>query len=202
MLPTVQTKSEVRGPENPWIESRKAGFLEQSMVRMCEEWCLREEKWKIILISSVEANLKFPQIPTCLTVRWVTTGFSILLSGWFMSPYEGYSISNHITSDLELGCFRLISAKHPLARGLCAQSSLSAGSLCYCAWAPHALGWQVLTQAEKIKLKTFKKYIWSLVVQQDGSYDKGAYRASEMYWVLWGEELEDYKVSKFPSTAF
>lgn len=124
MLPTVQTKSEVRGPENPWIESRKAGFLEQSMVRMCEEWCLREEKWKIILISSVEANLKFPQIPTCLTVRWVTTGFSILLSGWFMSPYEGYSISNHITSDLELGCFRLISAKHPLARGLCAQSRL------------------------------------------------------------------------------
>lgn len=124
MLPTVQTKSEVRGPENPWIESRKAGFLEQSMVRMCEEWCLREEKWKIILISSVEANLKFPQIPTCLTVRWVTTGFSILLSGWFMSPYEGYSISNHITSDLELGCFCLISAKHPLARGLCAQSRL------------------------------------------------------------------------------
>lgn len=42
-----------------------------------------------------------------------------------MLPYEGYSISNHITSDLELRCFRLISAKHPLARGLCAQSRLS-----------------------------------------------------------------------------
>ena len=76
----------------------------QSMVKMCEEWCLREEKWKIILISSIEANLKFPQIPTCLMVRWVTTGFSIF-SGWFMLPYEGYSIS--ISYHLRLGTWLL-----------------------------------------------------------------------------------------------
>ena len=34
-------------------------------------------------------------------------------------------------------------------------------------------GWQVLTQAYKVKLKTLKKCIWSLMVQQDGSYNKG-----------------------------
>lgn len=96
----------------------------QSMVKMCEEWCLREEKRKIILISSIEANLKFLQIPTCLMVRWVTTGFSILLSGWFMLPYEGYSIS--ISYHLRLGTWLLFldSCKQPLARGLCAQGRL------------------------------------------------------------------------------
>ena len=96
----------------------------QNMVKMCEEWCFREEKWKFILISSVEANLKFLQIPTCLMVRWVTIGFNILLSGWFMLPYEGYSIS--VSYHLRLGTWLLSldSYKATTCTGLCAWSRL------------------------------------------------------------------------------